>query len=118
MDDALAYRLVELTGGRVESGQRSLAVASVAWENRPLPRGLRPLDRFPSLGLLLAAGAFAAGNKRTAWRTATEFVEANGYALDLPPDPRHAIERLLGYFDGRLGQTGVVAWFRLWMTPR
>ena len=29
-----------------------------------------------------------------------------------------AIERLLGYFDGKLGQSGVVEWFRLWMTPR
>lgn len=67
---------------------------------------------------LADAHAFAAGNKRTALRAATEFVEANGYALDLPPDPRPAIERLLGYFDGRLGQSGVVEWFRFWMTPR
>ena len=64
------------------------------------------------------AGAFAEGNKRTAFRAASAFVETNGYALDMPPDPLHAIERLLGYFDGRLGQSGVVEWFRLWMTPR
>jgi death-on-curing protein len=67
---------------------------------------------------LATAQAFAAGNKRTAFRAASAFVEANGYALDLPPDPQHAIERLLFYFDGRLGQSGVVEWFRLWMTPR
>ena len=64
------------------------------------------------------ARAFAEGNKRTAFRAASAFVEANGYALDMPPDPLHAIERLLGYFDGKLGQSGVVEWFRLWMTPR
>ena len=67
---------------------------------------------------LANAHAFAAGNKRTAFRAAAAFVEANGYALDMPPDPLHAIERLLGYFDGRLGQSGVVEWFRFWMTPR
>lgn len=64
------------------------------------------------------ARAFAEGNKRTAFRAASAFVEANGYALDMPPDPLHAIERLLGYFEGKLGQSGVVEWFRLWMTPR
>ena len=61
------------------------------------------------------AGAFAAGNKRTAFRAAAAFVEANGYVLDLPPQ-RHPLDRLLGYFDGRLGQSGVVEWFRLWLT--
>jgi death-on-curing protein len=64
------------------------------------------------------AHAFVAGNKRTAFRAASAFIEANGYALDMPPDPNHAIERLLGYFDGRLGQSGVVEWYRFWMTPR
>ena len=66
---------------------------------------------------LADARAFAAGNKRTAFRAAVAFVEANGYAFDMPPQ-RHPIDRLLGYFDGRLGQSGVVEWFRLWMTPR
>ena len=66
---------------------------------------------------LADAHAFAAGNKRTAFRAAVAFVEANGYAFDMPPQ-RHPIDRLLGYFDGRLGQSGVVEWFRLWMTPR
>jgi death-on-curing family protein len=66
---------------------------------------------------LATARVFAAGNKRTAFRAAVAFVEANGYVLDMPPQ-RHPIDRLLGYFDGRLGQTGVVEWFRLWMTPR
>src|ERR1051325_11357505 len=47
------------------------------------------------------AHAFAAGNKRTAFRTAIVFIEANGCALDLPPDRTPAIARLLGYFEGR-----------------
>ena len=64
------------------------------------------------------AHAFAAGNKRTAFRAASAFIAANGCALDLPPDPRQPIERLLSYFDGRLGQSGVVEWFRCWMTSR
>ncbi len=63
------------------------------------------------------ARAFAAGNKRTALRAAIAFVEANGYDFTMPSQ-RHPIERLLGYFDGRLGQSGVVEWFRLWTTPR
>ncbi len=67
---------------------------------------------------LADAHAFAAGNKRTAFRTAVAFIEANGYALDLPAQPRHPIDRLLGYFDNQLGQAGVVDWFRLWMAPR
>ena len=64
------------------------------------------------------ARAFAEGNKRTAFRAAVAFIEANGYAFDMPPDQPHAVERLLFYFDGRLGQSGVVEWFRFWMTPR
>jgi len=63
------------------------------------------------------AHAFVAGNKRTAFRAAVAFVEANGCVFDMPPQ-RHPIDRLLGYFDGGLGQSGVVEWFRLWMTPR
>jgi death-on-curing protein len=66
---------------------------------------------------LANAHAFAEGNKRTAFRAAIAFIEANGYTFDMPQQP-HAIERLLGYFDGRLGQSGVVEWFRFWMTPR
>jgi death on curing protein len=66
---------------------------------------------------LAGAHGFAEGNKRTAFRTATAFVEANGYSFDMPQQ-RHAIERLLGYFDGKLGQSGVVEWFRFWMTTR
>jgi death-on-curing protein len=68
---------------------------------------------YTSLG---TAHAFAAGNKRTAFRAAVAFVVANGYAFDMPPQ-RHPVDRLLGYFAGRLGQSGVVEWFRLWMTP-
>jgi death-on-curing protein len=63
------------------------------------------------------AHAFAAGNKRTAFRAAIAFIEANGYEFDMPAQ-RHPVDRLLGYFDGQLGQSGVVEWFRLWMTPR
>ncbi len=66
---------------------------------------------------LADAHAFFEGNKRTAFRAAVAFIEANGYRFDMPQQP-HAIERLLGYFDGKLGQSGVVEWFRFWMTPR
>jgi death-on-curing protein len=66
---------------------------------------------------LAHARAFAEGNKRTAFRAAVEFVETNGYDFTMP-EQQHPIDRLLGYFDGRLGQSGVVEWFRLWMTPR
>ena len=63
------------------------------------------------------AHAFAAGNKRTAFRAAIAFIEMNGFDFTMPPQ-RHPIDRLLGFFDGKLGQTGVVEWFRWWMTPR
>ena len=66
---------------------------------------------------LASAHGFAEGNKRTAFRAAVAFVEANGYSFDMPQQPA-AIDRLLGYFDGKLGQSGVVEWFRFWMTPR
>jgi len=66
---------------------------------------------------LADARAFAAGNKRTAFRAAIAFIEANGYTFDMPPQ-RHSVDRLLGYFDGRLSQSGVVEWFRWWMTRR
>ena len=66
---------------------------------------------------LAHARAFAEGNKRTAFRAAVEFVETNGYDFTMPEQP-HPIRRLLGYFDGKLGQSGVIEWFRLWMTPR
>ncbi len=61
------------------------------------------------------AKAFAAGNKRTALRAAVAFVEANGYDLDAPD---YAIDKAFAYFDYRLSQTGLVEWFRLWMTAR
>ncbi|HEX3953222.1 MAG TPA: type II toxin-antitoxin system death-on-curing family toxin [Stellaceae bacterium] len=67
---------------------------------------------------LADAHAFTAGNKRTAFRAAVALIEANGFEFTMPPDARHPIDRLLGYFDGKLGQTGVNEWFRLWMTPR
>jgi death-on-curing protein len=61
------------------------------------------------------AHAFAAGNKRTALRAAILFIEENGCAFEAPPQP--ALDRLLLYFDGRLGQTGIVEWFRWWINP-
>ena len=64
------------------------------------------------------ARAFAAANKRTAFRAASSFVAANGFALDLPAAQSRPVEQLLGYFDGRLSQAGVVDWFRTWMTAR
>ncbi len=60
--------------------------------------------------------AFAAGNKRTAFRAAVTFIKQNGYSFDMP-NQQHPLDRLLGYFDGKLGQTGVVEWFRTWTTP-
>lgn len=65
---------------------------------------------------LAHARAFAEGNKRTAFRAAVEFVETNGYDFAMPEQP-HPIDRLLGHFDGTLGQSGVVEWFRMWITP-
>jgi death-on-curing protein len=65
---------------------------------------------------LASARGFAAGNKRTAFRAAVTFIEQNGYRFDMPEQP-HALDRLLGFFDGRLGQQGVVEWFRFWMAP-
>jgi death-on-curing protein len=65
---------------------------------------------------LANAHAFAEGNKRTAFRAAIAFIETNGCSFDMPQQP-HAIERLLFYFDGKLGQAGVVEWFRFWMIP-
>jgi len=65
---------------------------------------------------IATARAFEAGNKRTAFRAAIAFLEANGYAFTMPPQ-RHPIDRLLEFFDGRLGQAGVVEWFRMWMEP-
>lgn len=66
---------------------------------------------------LATARAFAEGNKRTAFRAAVAFIEANGYDFTMPQQ-QVPIDRLLGYFDGSLGQSGVVEWFRLWTTPR
>ena len=66
---------------------------------------------------LANAHAFAAANKRTAFRAAVAFIEANGYEFDMPQQ-RHPLDQLLGFFDGRLGQSGVVEWFRMWMTQR
>jgi death-on-curing protein len=63
------------------------------------------------------ARAFAEGNKRTALRAAIAFIEANGREFTMPRQ-RHPLDRLLDYFDGKLGQSGVVEWFRLWTTPR
>ena len=66
---------------------------------------------------IATARAFAEGNKRTGFRAAVAFVEANGYDFTMP-EQQFPVDRLLGYFDGRLGQSGVVEWFRLWTTPR
>lgn len=67
---------------------------------------------FASLG---TAGGFAAGNKRTAFRATAVFLAANGYRLDLGPHSGHALERLNDFYCGRLGHTGLVEWFRMWM---
>lgn len=67
---------------------------------------------FASIG---TAGGFATANKRTAFRAATAFLEANGCRLDLGDNRGYALERPNEFYRGRLGQAGVVAWFRMWM---
>ncbi|MGD9615035.1 MAG: type II toxin-antitoxin system death-on-curing family toxin [Alphaproteobacteria bacterium] len=112
---------VEKSGGRHELRDRAALQRALA---HPWNVWVYFMDR--DIAVLAArlytslanARAFAEGNKRTAFRAATAFVEANGYSFDMPSDQPHAIERLLEYFDGRLGQSGVVEWFRFWMTPR
>jgi prophage maintenance system killer protein len=72
-----------------------------------------------AMALLVAiagARAFAAGNEATAYRAAITFLNANGFAVDLAGN-RRAEERLYEYFRGRLSQSGVREWFRMWMTP-
>lgn len=66
---------------------------------------------------IAAASAFAAGNKRTAYRAALAFLDANGFAIDLA-DNRRPLDQLLEFFSGRLSNRGVVEWFRMWMEPR
>jgi prophage maintenance system killer protein len=65
---------------------------------------------------LAGARAFAAGNEATAYRAALAFLAANGVAVDLAGN-RRAEEQVQEYFRGRLSQSGVREWFRLWMTP-
>ncbi|MBV8889594.1 MAG: Fic family protein [Alphaproteobacteria bacterium] len=60
------------------------------------------------------ARAFAAGNKRTGYRAALAFLDANGYELGAPD---YAVGKLGDYFAGHLSQYALVDWFRLWMTP-
>jgi len=70
-----------------------------------------------AMSLLVAiagARAFAAGNEATAYRAAVALLSANGFAVDLG-DNRRAEEQLYEYFHGRLSQTGVREWFRMWM---
>jgi death on curing protein len=73
-----------------------------------------------AMSLLVAiagARAFAAGNEATAYRAAIALLEANGFAVDLGGN-RRAEEQLYEYFHGRLSQTGVREWFRMWMEKR
>jgi prophage maintenance system killer protein len=65
---------------------------------------------------LAGAKAFAAANERTAYRAAVALLEVNGIELDLGVNRERAEERLFEYFRGRLSQTGVTAWFRMWMS--
>lgn len=66
------------------------------------------------MAAIFSARAFAAGNKRTAYRAAVAFLEANGFAVALGGN-RRALEQLCEFFDGRLSQRGLVDWFRMWM---
>jgi prophage maintenance system killer protein len=73
-----------------------------------------------AMALLVAiagAKAFAAGNERTAYRTAAARVEANNIAVDLGANRERAEERLLDYFRGRLSQAGVREWSQNWVSP-
>ena len=73
-----------------------------------------------AMSLLVAiagAKAFAAANEFTAYRAAVALLEANGIAVDLGANRERAEERLFEYFRGRLSQTGVAAWFKMWMSP-
>lgn len=65
---------------------------------------------------LAGARAFAAANEATACRAAVAFLAANGFAVDLAGN-RRAEEQLHQYFRGRLSQSGVREWFRMWMVP-
>jgi prophage maintenance system killer protein len=65
---------------------------------------------------LAGARAFAAGNEATAYRAAVAFLGANGFAVDLAGNHR-AEQQLHEYFRGRLSQSGVREWFRMWATP-
>ncbi len=78
-------------------------------------------DDFATLAMALlvalaGAKAFAAGNERTAYRAAAALLEANGFSLDLGPNRGPAEERVFEYFRGRLSQTGVADWFKMWMS--
>ncbi|HVH81579.1 MAG TPA: hypothetical protein VM782_19420 [Stellaceae bacterium] len=66
---------------------------------------------------IAGAKAFTAGNERTAYRAAVALLDANGFALDLGANRERSEAQLSEYFHGRLSQTGVADWFRLWMSP-
>jgi len=66
---------------------------------------------------IAAARAFTDGNKRTAYRAALAFLDANGLVIALG-DNRRPVDQLLEFFSGRLSNRGVVEWFRLWMEPK
>ncbi|MCB9878135.1 MAG: type II toxin-antitoxin system death-on-curing family toxin [Planctomycetes bacterium] len=53
---------------------------------------------------------FVDGNKRTAFLTATVFLECNG--LRFTADPAHAAVFMLAVADGTLDATGFAAWLR------
>jgi prophage maintenance system killer protein len=65
---------------------------------------------------LAGARAFASGNEATAYRAAVALLAANGFTLDLAGN-RRAEEQIHEYFCGRLSQSGVREWFRMWMSP-
>ncbi|GEM_PF-3039954 len=67
------------------------------------------------MAAIFSARAFATGNKRTAYRAAVTFLEANGFEVALG-DNRYALDGVFEFFNGRLSQTGVVEWFRMWMS--
>ena len=68
------------------------------------------------MAAVFSARAFAAGNKRTAYRAAVAFLDANGYAVALGNN-RNAVDRVFRFFAGQLSHASVVEWFRMWMSP-
>lgn len=118
---ALNRQEVEKTGERHELVNRAALAIAV---RRPWNVWVYFMDRdFATLASALMAAvagakAFAAGNERTAYRSAIALLEANGISVDLGANSERAEQQVFEYFRGRLSQAGVAEWFKMWMSPR